>query len=375
MKDLIFRLFGNEKRQTYLVPLCSILLSLLAGAIVFLMLGKNPLAAYQNLLQGSGFLRKPAYAGSKSMMTDFMSFLNALTPLIFAALSVAAGLKAGLFNIGVSGQMLTAGFVASTLVGYSNLDAPTAKMLVLLIGILVGAACGGLVGWLKYRFRINEVVSTIMINYIAQYVISFFIQTFYINPISRQSNPVSNAARLTLMNVSAGDLKMDLPLGIIVAVLAAIFIGVLFTRTTTGFEMRVVGAGRTAARYAGINVEKNILWAMLISGALAGLAGVSFYLGYNGTIQPGVLPGIGFDGIAVALLGNSNPTGILFASVLVTIISKGTTYMSSISGVEAEIAAVITGLILLCCSCREYFSYKMKQAEYSVRKGGRKKND
>ena len=155
-----------EKRQAVIVPMFAILMSLIVGAIVIAMVGQNPIGAYHNLLQGAGILPKASYAGGKGMLTDFMSFLNALTPLIFAALAVVVAFKAGLFNIGVSSQMLFAGFMATILIGYSDLNSFMAKPMVIVIGILCGALIGGLIGYLKYRFNINEVVSCIMINYI-----------------------------------------------------------------------------------------------------------------------------------------------------------------------------------------------------------------
>lgn len=354
------RLLGNERYQSVSVPLFAIALSLLAGAAVILFLGKNPLVAYQNLLQGSGLLPKPSYAGFKSMLTDFTSFLNAWTPMLFASLAVAVALRAGLFNIGVSGQMLTAGFLTTLIVGYSSLAAPVAKPLVLVVGVLSGAAVGGLIGWLKHQFNINEVVSSIMINYIAQYVISFFINTYYVNPVSRQSNAVSKAARLTLMDTLVGNLKMDIPLGIVLALSAAFLVKFLLDRTVFGYEIKCVGTSRNAARYAGIYVGRSMVAAMICSGALAGLAGVTYYLGYFGSIQPRVLAGTGFDAIAVSLLANSNPIGIIFSSFLVTIISKGSTYMNSSSGLESEISSVITGLILLFSACGVFIRYKVK---------------
>lgn len=359
-KQGMVRLLGNERRQSVSIPLFAIVLSLLAGAVVILFLGKNPLTAYQNLLQGSGLLPKPSYAGYKSMLTDFTSFLNAWTPMLFASLSVAVALRAGLFNIGVSGQMLTAGFLTTLIVGYSSLAAPAAKPLVLVVGILAGAAVGGLIGWLKHQFNINEVVSSIMINYIAQYVISFFINTYYVNPVSRQSNAVSKAARLTLMDTPVGNLKMDIPLGIVLAVATAVLIKFLLDRTVFGYEIKCVGTSRNAAKYAGINVGRNVVASMVISGGLAGLAGVTYYLGYFGSIQPRVLPSTGFDAIAVSLLANSNPVGIIFSSFLITIISKGSTYMNSSSGLESEIASVITGVILLFSACGAFIRYKVK---------------
>ncbi len=360
-KRIMVRLLGNERYESVSVPLFAIALSLLAGAVVILFLGKNPLVAYQNLLQGSGLLPKPSYAGFKSMLTDFASFLNAWTPMLFASLSVAVALRAGLFNIGVSGQMLTAGFLTTLIVGYSSLAAPAAKPLVLIVGMLGGAAVGGLIGWLKHQFNINEVVSSIMLNYIAQYVISFFINTYYVNPVSRQSNAVSKAARLTLMDTPVGNLKMDIPLGIVLALLAAFLVKFLLDRTVFGYEIKCVGTSRNAARYAGIHVGRTMVASMVCSGALAGLAGVTYYLGYFGSIQPRVLAGTGFDAIAVSLLANSNPLGIIFSSFLVTIISKGSTYMNSSSGLESEISSVITGLILLFSACGAFIRYKVKE--------------
>lgn len=374
IKKGFVRLLGNERYQAVSIPLFAIVLSLLAGAVVILALGKNPLVAYQNLLQGSGILPKATYAGHKSMLTDFMSFMNAWTPMLFASLAVAVALRAGLFNIGVSGQMLVAGFVTTLLVGYSDLPAPVAKPLVLICGIISGALVGALIGWMKEKFNINEVVSSIMINYIAQYVISFFINTYYVNPVSRQSNPVSKASRLTLMDTTVGDLKMDIPLGIILAIIIAIAVKFLLDRTTFGYELKSVGTSRNAAKYAGIKVGRSMVMAFVVSGALAGLAGVTYYLGYFGSIQPKVLASTGFDSIAVSLLANSNPIGIIFSSFLITVISKGSTYMNSASGLESEIASVITGVILLFSACGAFIRYKVKSMKEELKEGEERGN-
>lgn len=359
----------NRKVQAIMIPIIAILVSLFVGAIVLLFLDKNPISVYQNILQGAGILPKPSYAGNKGLITDFFSLLNMWTPMLFASLAVAVALKAGLFNIGIAGQILTSGFVSTIIVGYSPLNDFLAKPLVLVIGILVGAMVGGLIGWLKYRYNINEVVSSIMINYIAQYVISFFITMYYINPVSRQSNSVSKAARLTLTDTKIGNYKMDLPLSIILAILLVFVIRFLLNRTKVGFELKAIGESRHAAKYAGINVGKNIVLAMGISGALAGLAGVAYYLGYFGSIQPKVLPSMGFDSIAVALLGNGNPVGILFSSLLISIINKGSTYMSSTAGVEAEITSVITGIILLFSACSFYIRHKIDKIGMKAKRG------
>lgn len=364
----LVKMLGNEKYQFITIPVFSIVVSLLVGAVVILALGKNPLEAYGNLLQGSGLLVKEKYAGGKSMLTDFLSFVDYWTPMIFAALAVAVALKAGLFNIGVSGQMLAAGFVASVTVGYSTLAAPIAKPVVIILSFGVGSLVGGLIGFLKHKFNINEVVSSIMLNYIVEYVTAFFIYTKYVDPVSRQSKNISDAARLTLKNVELGNMKADIPLGIILAVVVTFIIKYIFDKTTFGYEIKAVGFNGNASRYAGINVGKNMVVTMMISGGLAGLAGATYYLGYFCSIQPKILAAMGYDAIAVSLLGNSNPTGILASSFLINIINKGSTYMSSKAGLDAEIASVITGLILLFSACGTYIQYLVKKIKINWKK-------
>lgn len=138
IRTKFIKIMGNEKWQMITIPAFAITLSLIAAAIIILILGRNPLIAFQNLLQGAGILPKPNYAGYRNIFTDFMTLLDAMTPLLFASLAVAVGLKAGLFNIGVSGQMLLSGFMATILIGYSDLPGILSKPLVILVGILTG---------------------------------------------------------------------------------------------------------------------------------------------------------------------------------------------------------------------------------------------
>lgn len=360
LSRVFLRVMGDDKRQSITIPLFAILLSLIAGAIMMLILGKNPIDAYKSLLQGCGMIPKAKYAGGKGILTDFMSYLDIWTPMLFASLAVAIAYKAGLFNIGVSGQMLLGGFIASVVVGYSELPAVIAKPLVAVVCMVIGALAGSLIGFLKYRFNISEVVSAIMLNYIFQYIISFLILTFYVNPVTRQSEAVSAAARLTLQDVQIGGVKVVVPLGFILAVVAVFVLRFFIERTRMGFELKAVGAGKSAAEYAGVNTNRNILLAMAISGALAGLAGATYYCGYLGSIQPKALPSTGFDAIAVCLLGNSNPFGIFAASFLVTIITKGGTYMNSSIGVPQEISSLITGLMLLFAACGVYIRRRLR---------------
>ena len=358
--------FGNEKRQAITVPVFAIILSLLIGAIIILLLGKSPLDTYKSLLQGSGLLLKNKYGGGKSILTDFTSFVNAWTPMLFAALSVAVALRAGLFNIGVAGQMLAGGMLATALVGYSSLPAYIAMPLVVIVAALGGAVIGGLIGLLKHKFNINEVVSSIMLNYIVMYIVKFIIETNYLDAITRQSRIVSKTARLTIARYPLGNLKIDLPLGIFLALAAVFILKFMIDKTVLGYEIKKVGANPLNARYSGIFVGKTLLVTMLISGALSGLAGATYYLGYQNSIQPGVLPGMAFDTIAIALLAGGNPVGVIFASFVVNILSKGSIYMQSSTGLVNEMSAVITAIVLLFSACGVYIQFKVKQSNDKI---------
>ncbi|MCR5108754.1 MAG: ABC transporter permease [Lachnospiraceae bacterium] len=364
----------NRSTEYFKVAVIAILLGLIAGAVMMLILGKNPLTAYYNLLQGCGFAPKSKYAGGKNILTDFTSYIDFLTPMLFAALAVAVALKAGLFNIGISGQMLVGAFLATTIVGYSSLGSFLAKPLIIIISSLGGMLIGALIGFLKARFNINEVVSSIMLNYTAEYIISFFINTKYVDPISRQSKEISQASRLTLHQILIGGYRYDIAIGFMLAIAAIFIIRFLLERTVLGYDIKAVGQNTEAARYAGIKVNRCITLSMAISGLLAGLAGASYYLGYFASIQPKTLPSTGFDAIAVCLVGGSSPIGIFFAALFLEIIEKGSTYMSSQAGLEAEIASVIMGLILLTSACSafllEFLKKRNKKTPAKSREGG-----
>lgn len=343
------------------MPLLAVLISLIFGAIVILLLGKNPFEAYSAFLQGAGLLPKANYAGSQSQLSDFFVFLDGTAPMIFASLAIVIALKGGLFNIGVAGQMLLSAFIATILVGYSGLPGIVAKPLVLLIGIVVGGVLGGIVGYLKAKFNINEVVSTIMFNYIIQYTTSYFIQTSFVDPVSRQSKYIANPASLTFKSVEAFGVRLDISISIIIAILIAIYLNYFLNKKKDGFEIKMVGLNRKASEYSGVNVEKTIVKTMVISGALAGLAGVSYYLGYMQSIQPGVLGSLGFNAIATALLGGVNSIGIIFASLLLTILDRGSVFMSSRLGIVKEIAGVITSIILIFSAVSGYIGLKLSE--------------
>ncbi|MDR0376720.1 MAG: ABC transporter permease [Spirochaetaceae bacterium] len=356
-RGAFWRFLAGDRTTQAAVPLVFVFLTLITASALLLVLGKNPLAAFAAFLQGSGFMMRPSYAGGQNMFTDFLSFLGILAPMLLAALAMVVSLKAGMFNIGIAGQMLGAGFLAMVLVGYSPLPAPAARPLVILIGIAAGGGMGALVGLLKYRFNIHEVVSTIMFNYITNYVTGFYINTYFADIITRSSRVCSPAARLTITGLSLGRLRPTVPLGILIAAAAVLIIRFLLERTTAGFELKAVGMNRDAAQYAGVREGRVIVLAMGISGILAGLAGVTYYLGYYNSIVPKTLASLGYDAIAVSLLGNSSPVGAVFASVLVTIFQKGSVYMSSRVKAPPEIAQVITGFLLLFSACAAYIRW------------------
>lgn len=360
MKKLIDKtaiLLDGSKYSSIYVSILNIILTLITASIVLVILGKNPIVAFQSFLQGAGFLPKANYGGGTGMLTDLFSFLNMLAPMILAALSFIVGFKAGLFNIGIAGQMLSAGFLATCIVGYSGLDAILAKPLVIIVGAITGAVLGAFVGYLKYKFNIHEVVSTIMLNYIISYLTGFIINNSYVDMLTRTSKICEESARLSWTGVMIGGVKCSVPLGIVLAIGAAILIKFIFDKCVFGFEMKAVGMNAKGSNYSGINVGKRIVQAMIISGALAGLAGVTYFCGLYNTIIPKSLPGLGYDAIAVALLGNSSPIGTIFAGMLISIFQTGSNYMSSSLGVAKEIASLITGILLLFSACGAYFRY------------------
>lgn len=356
-KRVFLDLLVEEKTSHIAIPLLSILLSLIAASIFLLLLGTNPFEAFGALLKSCGFLPKARYSQGQGMLTDFTSFLGILAPMLLASLGVIVAMRTGLFNIGVSGQMMASGIIATVLVGYSDLPAIIAKPLVIVVGVIAGGLIGAFIGFLKYRFNIHEVVTSIMVNYIINYVVAFFINTYYADTLSRSSLVCSAASRLTITDITLFGVNVTLPIGIVVALAGVFVVRFILERTVLGFELKAVGQNRDCARYAGIRVGNRIVTSMLLSGVFAGLAGVTYYLGYFNTIVPKELASMGYDSIAVSLLGNSNPVGSIFSSILITIFQRGSIYMSSMTGVPKEIASVVTGIMLVFSACGIYMRH------------------
>ena len=356
-KNSVVELLCHPKWSSISVAVLSILLSMVVASVLLLLLGKNPLEAYAALLKGCGVLPKSSYGGGGGMLADFCTFLNLLAPMIIASLAFVIASKAGLFNIGIAGQMLCGAYLSYLLVGYSDMNAWLAKPLTILVSLAVGGILGAFVGFLKYRFNIHEVVSTILINHIIRYLVGFSINGWHANSMTRNSQPVSTAARLSWTGVSIFNQTCSIPLGIFIAVIFAFAVQYLLNRTVFGFEIKSIGMNNKCARYTGIRVGRGIVVAMAISGMLAGLAGACYYTGYLNNIVPNTLSSMGYDAIAVAVLGNISPVGCILASFLITIFQQGTNYMSSTVGVAKEIANLITGILLLFSACGGYFKY------------------
>jgi general nucleoside transport system permease protein len=331
----------SSAAQGMLIPILAVITAMIAGGLVIWSAGGNPIAAYTGLVQGA--------FGSTKAWSETMIWA---TPYIFSGLAVAVAFKGGLFNIGVEGQ-LTLGAVAAALVGYGlpNLLHTTIPVYIHLpLTVLAGMAAGGLwaaiPGWLKARFGGSEVINTIMMNYIALNLTSFLL-----NGPMKDPSPMNVLARTPKIAETARFSPiftgLRLHWGFPLALLAAFFIWWLLWKTTLGFEIRMIGTNPSAARYAGVNVARSIIFTMVLSGMLAGLAGAIEVTALNFRHELGFSSGYGFDSIAIALLGKSHPLGVVLASILFGAMRNGATRMQFLTQIPTDVISVIQALILL----------------------------
>ncbi len=267
------------------------------------------------------------------------------TPYIFAGLAVALGFRCGLFNIGVEGQLFV-GAMAATYIGYSIKGLPMLIHLPLALtaGALAGALWSAIAGFLKAYTGAHEVVTTIMLNYVA-FRLSDYMLT---GPMKRSGfNPVSPPIEKSAWLPKLAPDPLRFHAGFFLALIVAYFVYWFLWKSTWGFEIRTVGANPDAARYAGISIAKNFILAMAISGALAGLSGTSEILGVNHFMAQAFSSGYGFDSIALALLGKSHPLGVVLASLLWGFLRAGATRMQSAAGIPIDIVQIIQGLVIV----------------------------
>lgn len=270
------------------------------------------------------------------------------TPIIMTGLSVGFAFKTGLFNIGASGQF-TAGAFAAVYVGvkWTFLPASIHWIVALLAAILVGALWGSVPGFLKAHFNVNEVISSIMMNYIGMYLVNLLIRNHIYDPLKNQSTAVSKNAILPKAGLDKVFAGASINIGILIAVLCVIIIYIILNKTTFGYELKACGLNPSASKYAGINEKRSIVFAMMISGALAGLGGALLYLAGSGKYLQvlDIIAPEGFSGISVALLGLSNPIGILFSGLFIGHITVGGYNMQLYDFVSEAIDIIIAAIV------------------------------
>ena len=322
--------------QTLAVQVLAVATALAIGAALILATGGDPLLAYGGLWEGS--------FGRPASIADTLIWA---TPYILAGLAVALAFKGGLFNIGAEGQ-LAVGALAGAWIGFALVGVPWPLHLVLALagGALAGGAWAGLAGVLKARTGAHEVITTIMLNYVALLGTGYLLSGPLKDPspfvVLAQTPKVLESARLPAI---LPDLRLHWGFAIALA-MAAGACWLLFKRTV-GFAIRTVGLNPSAAHYAGIGVGRTIVLAMALSGALAGLAGAIEVTGVNFYHTPGFSVGYGFDSIAVALLGKSHPLGVVPAAILFGGLRAGATRMQFVSQIPIDIISIVQALVLM----------------------------
>ncbi|RCW41396.1 ABC transporter permease [Paenibacillus prosopidis] len=323
-------------KSSILVPGVAILLGLIVGAIAMLAGGYNPIVAYYSLLDK--LFSSPYNIGEA---------IRAITPLIFTGIAVAFAFRTGLFNIGVEGQFIM-GMTGATLVGVT-LDLPwyIHAPLAVITGAVFGGVWAAIAGFLKATRGVNEVISSIMLNWIALFLSNYIVATFLVEKGQQKSRPVHESALLTIDWLIELMDKARMHWGTFIAIICIVVFYVLLWRTKQGYELRAVGHNPDAALYAGMNVNRTIVKSMFISGLFAGLGGVFEILGVFGyqTVMAASW-GYGFDGIAVALLGGNTPVGVLLGAILFGGLNYGSTGMSFGAGVPSEVVRIVIGSVI-----------------------------
>jgi len=317
------------------------LIGIAIGAVIMLVYGYDPIAAYSSLFRGS----------FGSIYSWAESLANA-TPLILTALTFAVAMRGGLFNIGAEGQLYI-GALAAVAVSLIHLPYPLHVIVALLAAMLAGMIWSLPVAFLKLGRGVHEVISTIMFNWIAHFFAFYLIANVLTDP-KRGEKTISIVETSRLARILP---DTSLNYGLLVAVVAAVVVLFLLWRTTGGFELRVSGFNPEAARYAGISRRRQILTAFLIGGATAGLAGAVQVMGRPPTyaLMSGLpqFVNLGFDGIGVAMIGRNHPIGIVFAAIFFGGLLVGGRIMQFSPGVPLEMVRVVEGVIILALAVPE----------------------
>ena len=329
-------------QEIVVVPVLSVIIALILGALTMLATGVGIGTIGQSFVA--------LFDGSFGSVGAVSETLTAATPLILCGLGLALGFRAGLFNIGAEGQLILGG-IAAVAVGFMFTGLPMIIHLPLavLAGMIAGALWASIAGWLKAATGAHEVITTIMLNFIAFRLTDYLLRN---PPIQKEgrSDPISETALASaqLPKLLSGlDPSLRLHAGFLIALVAVAVVYWLLFRSTIGFEFRASGANPDAARYAGMRSGWIIVLVMACAGALAGLAGANQVLGVLGRASPNFSAGIGFDAIAVALLGRSHPVGVLLAGILFGALQAGGRQMQVAAGVSIDLIAIIQALIIV----------------------------
>jgi general nucleoside transport system permease protein len=325
-----------------LLTFAAALLSLVIPALVIAGLGYNPWVAFKDLLWG-------ALAGGYQIGSTLLKF----APLLTAGIGVAIAFRSGLWNIGNLGQFLTGG-LGAVLVGLYCGSFPGAWLLGLIAGCLAGALWALLPGLLRVLWSINEVITTLMMNYIGVLLIDYLVTGPLMDQVAGlpQTARIPDPARLPIL----GGAQSQVHLGVLIAVLVAVVFQFILFRTTLGFELRTVGKNPRAAQYGGIDLRRTLLSAILISGALSGLAGAGEVLGNHYRLLDGIAGGYEYTPIVVALLGELNPLATVIPAFVFAGLLVGGQTMQVDTGLSASIVVAMEALIVLFVIGMQFFN-------------------
>ena len=333
---------GSSWRDLFLLPMAALLLAMLIGALIMIATSVAPATILQSFVAMA--------RGSLGSMHALSETVTAAIPLVLSGLGIGLAFRAGLFNIGAEGQMVVGG-LATAVASFAITGLPIwiHLPLALVIGLSVGALYAAIAGILKAATGAHEVISTIMLNLISFRLLDYVLRQPVIQKEGR-SDPISKAvlesAELPrLLAFIDGNLRLHA--GLFIMLLAVALVYWLLFRSKLGFAFRISGENPGAARYAGIHAGLTVVLAMAIAGALAGLAGATQISGVLGRATPGFTAGIGFDAIAVALLGRSHPVGILLAGLLFGALEAGGRQMQVDAGVSIDLIGIIQALIII----------------------------
>ncbi len=341
----------------FLVSLGAIAFALIIGAVIIRIAGGDPIASYIHIA-GASF-------GSIGVFSD--TLVKAI-PLIMVSLGCALAFRARLWNIGAEGQFFLGAFGASVIVLTPILPASTPGWIfipvMMLAGILAGALWGLIPGFLKAKFNVNEIISTLMMNYIAVAWNNFFIYAIWSEGGFQMSHVFPKTAWLPRLADFSKQIStfrgLTTHLGLVFGILAAALVWFILNRSRWGYEIRLIGDNPQAARYAGINITRNTILVMMVSGALAGLAGMSEITGVVHRLQMNISPGYGFTGIIIAWLAKLNPWAIILVSILF-----GALILAGREIQPSGIPKLIQGVILVCLIASDFLLRYRIQIEWT----------